>query len=60
MKELEDENRCLKQMVADLSLDRHMLQEVIRKKAFKACTVEGAGTRVNGRFWSEWRAGLVR
>ena len=32
LKELEDENRRLKQMVADLSLDRHMLQEVIRKK----------------------------
>lgn len=29
---LEDENRRLKQLVADLTLDRHMLQEVIRKK----------------------------
>jgi putative transposase len=32
LRQLEDENRRLKQMVADLSLDRHMLQEVIRKK----------------------------
>lgn len=29
---LEDENRRLKQLVADLTLDRHMLQEVIRTK----------------------------
>jgi putative transposase len=29
---LEDENRTLKQLVADLTLDKHMLQEVIRKK----------------------------
>ena len=29
---LEDENRKLKQMVADLSLDKAMLQEVIEKK----------------------------
>ena len=28
----EDENRRLKQLVADLTLDRHMLQEVIRTK----------------------------
>jgi putative transposase len=29
---VEDENRRLKQLVADLTLDRHMLQEVIRTK----------------------------
>ena len=29
---LEDENKKLKQMVADLSLDKAMLQEVIEKK----------------------------
>ena len=29
---LEDENRKLKQLVADLTLDKHMLQEVISKK----------------------------
>ena len=29
---LEEENKRLKQMVADLSLDKHMLQEVLSKK----------------------------
>ena len=32
LRQLEDENRRLKQLVADLTLDNHMLQEVIRKK----------------------------
>jgi len=32
LRQLEDENRRLKQIVADLSLDKEMLQEVIRKK----------------------------
>ena len=32
MKQLEYENKRLKQLVADLSLDKEMLQEVIRKK----------------------------
>ena len=32
LKQLEDENRRLKQLVADLTLDKHMLQEVLRKK----------------------------
>jgi putative transposase len=32
LRRLEDENRQLKQLVADLTLDKHMLQEVIRKK----------------------------
>ena len=32
LRQLEDENRRLKQLVADLTLDRHMLQEVIRTK----------------------------
>jgi putative transposase len=32
MRLLEDENRKLKRLVADLSLDKHMLQEVIEKK----------------------------
>jgi putative transposase len=29
---LEEENRTLKQLVADLTLDKHMLQEVIRRE----------------------------
>ena len=32
LKLLEEENRKLKQLVADLSLDKQMLQDVIRKK----------------------------
>jgi len=32
MRQLEEENRQLKKLVADLSLDKHMLQEVIAKK----------------------------
>lgn len=32
LKQLEDENRRLKQIVADLSLDKEILQDVLRKK----------------------------
>ena len=32
MKQLEEENRKLKKLVADLSLDKQMLQEVLSKK----------------------------
>ena len=32
LKQLEEENRKLKQLVADLSLDKIMLQDVIRSK----------------------------
>lgn len=32
LKQLEEENTRLKRMVADLSLDKQMLQEVIQKK----------------------------
>jgi len=32
LKQLEEENATLKRLVADLSLDKHMLQEVIAKK----------------------------
>jgi len=32
LKQLEDENRRLKGLVADLTLDKQMLQEVLRKK----------------------------
>ena len=31
LRQLEDENRKLKQLVADLSLDQHMLQDVLKK-----------------------------
>ncbi len=32
LKQLEEENRRLKQLVADLALDKEMLQDVLRKK----------------------------
>jgi len=32
MRKLEDENRRLKGLVADLTLDKHMLSEALRKK----------------------------
>ena len=32
LRQLEEENRRIKRLVADLSLDKEMLQEVIRKK----------------------------
>ena len=32
LKQLEEENRRLKQLVADLALDKVMLQDVLRKK----------------------------
>ncbi len=32
LRQLEDENHRLKRLVADLSLDKEMLQDVIRKK----------------------------
>jgi len=32
LRQLREENRKLKQLVADLSLDKHMLQEAIREK----------------------------
>ncbi|QGQ24665.1 transposase [Gimesia benthica] len=32
LKQLEEENRKLKQLVADLSLDKSMLQDVLKKK----------------------------
>jgi putative transposase len=32
LKALEKENKRLKQLVADLTLDKHMLQEVLEKK----------------------------
>jgi putative transposase len=36
LKELEDENRRLKKLVADLSLDKDMLQSVIRKNGWSS------------------------
>ena len=37
LRDVEDENRRLKQLVADLTLDKRMLQEALRKNAPCAC-----------------------
>ena len=47
---LEEENRKLKQLVADLSLDKQMLQDVLRKSpracpASRPCLVSSGGVR---------------
>jgi putative transposase len=42
-KRLEDENNKLRKAVADLSLDKEMLQDVIRRKAIEACPEAQAG-----------------
>ncbi|MEN3330512.1 MAG: putative transposase [Acidobacteriota bacterium] len=33
LRELQDENKKLKALVADLTLDKHMLEEVLRKSS---------------------------
>ncbi len=38
LKQLEDENVRLKKIVADLTLDREMLQDVIRRKLVRQRT----------------------
>ncbi|GAB3989433.1 hypothetical protein GCM10028807_14330 [Spirosoma daeguense] len=45
---MEEENRQLKQLVADLSLDKQMLQDLL-KKSIKASPVEKAGLKFNGK-----------
>ncbi len=49
LRELDAENKHLKQLVADLTLDKHMLQEVIQKN-FKAGRPAGVGGVFNGGF----------
>jgi len=54
LKQLEDENTRLRKLVADLSLDREMLQDVIRRtvgrrsQSSKAWSQARAGGRVSG------------
>jgi putative transposase len=47
VKQLEDENRRLKGLVADLTLDKHMLQEVLRKSPEARCSARAR--RLAGR-----------
>lgn len=44
LRQLEEEKLKLKQIVADLSLDKQMLQDVL-KKSFKTHAKENAGTK---------------
>lgn len=44
MRELEEENNRLKRIVADLSLDRAMLEDVIKRNVWSA-------PRLQGDFW---------
>lgn len=46
LKQMEEENSRLKQIVADLTLDKQMLQDVL-KKSFKAKTVERISSYFN-------------
>jgi len=43
LKELEEENRRLKQMFADLSLDHKILKEVIEKSSKALCEARVGG-----------------
>ncbi len=47
MKVLQAENHKLKQLVADLSLDKHILQEVLAKKGTEARAQAGVGGRMH-------------
>ena len=57
LKILEEENRKLKQLVADLSLDKQMLQDVLRKKT-KACSISGIWPVVAGVLQDKWKEGV--
>src|SRR3979490_372419 len=47
LRQLEEENSRLKQIVADLTLDKQMLQDVL-KKSFKEQTAPAAGRKLTG------------
>ena len=62
LKQLEDENGRLRKLVADLSLDREMLQDVIRRKLWGlvASASWWTGVGVTGTCRSGGRAGCWR
>ena len=41
LRELEEENNRLKRIVADLTLDREMLQDVIKRNVWSALPLKG-------------------
>jgi hypothetical protein len=55
---LEEENRKLKQLVADLSLDKAMLQEVVAKSS-EACPETHLGLAVARALWGQHAAGIA-
>jgi putative transposase len=57
LRSLEDENARLKRLVADLTLDKHMLAEALRKRS-KARASARIGGLVSGGLWREGAAGL--
>src|SRR5688572_22107559 len=57
LRALEDENARLKRVVADLSLDKHILTEALRKKS-EARTAPGAGRLGAEHLRGQLRAGL--
>lgn len=57
LKELEEENRKLKQMYADLALDNRILKEVIEKNS-RARDQKGPCKRNRRRIWSEHLSGV--
>ena len=54
---LQEENRKLRQLVADLSLDKQMLQDVLRKSP-EACSAAAPGGAPAGRLRRERAPGL--
>ena len=44
LKQLEDENNKLRKVVADLSLDKEMLQDALRRNVWSAPPVQGSWT----------------
>jgi putative transposase len=52
LRQVEEENSRLKRLVADLSLDKHMLSEALRKKVYGPHAVENWPPGFTGRFRS--------
>ena len=57
LKQLEEENASLKRLVADLSLDKRMLQEVLEKKS-EACTQATDRELASGNLRGQSQAGV--
>lgn len=57
LRQLDEEHSRLKRLVADLSLDKYMLSEALRKKS-EVCLSPSAGPVVSSELLGELRAGL--